>query len=327
MFLFNCRPLMSCMTDVTKSTYLSSSKHNGIVKSSQYFTKVKYQNGAICNGHLKPWKKNLYSNEGYPDNYTDKSFLEELRKNLHVRKLTLLEAILGASLITQRLCIVVIFALSFYALNCNLISPLLLLMSTTSFSFIIYLLLYENSKAFPLWLMKSAFAFVISGYILSPVLKTLTETISTDTIYATTTVMMCVHLVFFDYGVSAVIVSTSLSLNAALFGSICLCSRLQTAFHVFVFITIAVQCFAVSPILLSSIKSSITILLSFVTVTFILCIRVSSLMSGLFLLTVLFINLMCPYYFVKWHSFKDNIYGPWDEAIVQDIKIKDFHVD
>ncbi|CAH1711606.1 unnamed protein product [Aphis gossypii] len=202
MFLFNCRPLMSCMTDVTKSTYLSSGKNNGIVKSSQYSTKVKHQNGTICNGHLKlkPWKKNLYSNEGYPDNYTDKSFLEELRKNLHVRKLTLLEAILGAGLITQRLCIVVIFALSFYALNCNLISPLLLLISTTSFSFIVYLLLYENCKTIPLWLMKSACAFVVSGYILSPVLKTLTETISTDTIYATTTVMMCVHLVFFDYG-------------------------------------------------------------------------------------------------------------------------------
>lgn len=250
-----------------------------------------------------------------------------MRKNLHVRKLTLLEAILGAGLITQRLCIVVIFALSFYALNCNQISPLLLLTSTTSFSFIAYLLLYENSKIIPLWLMKSACAFVISGYILSPVLKTLTETISTDTIYATATVMMCVHLIFFDYGVSAVIVSTSLSLNAALFGSICLCSRLQTAFHVFVFITIAVQCFAVSPILLSPIKSSITVLLSFATVTFVLCTRVSLLLSGLFLCTVLFINLVCPYYFVKWHSYKDNIYGPWDEAIVQDIKIKDFHID
>lgn len=300
---------------------------NGIVKSSQYLTKVKHQNGTIRNGHLKPWKKNLYSNEGYPDNYTDKSFLEELKKNLHVRKLSVLEAILGSGLITQRLCIVVIFALSFYALNCNLISPSLLLISTTSFSFIIYLLLYENSKTFPFWLMKSACAFVISGYILSPVLKTLTETISTDTIYATTTVMMCIHLIFFDYGVSAVIVSTSLSLNAALFGSICLCSRLQTSFHVFVFITISVQCFAVSPILLSPITSSITLLLLFVTVTFILCVLVSSLISELFLCTVVFINLVCPYYFVKWHSFKDNIYGPWDEAIVHDIKIKDFHID
>lgn len=299
---------------------------NGVAKSSQYFSNVKYQSRTIRNGCLKPWKKNLYSNEGYPDNYTDKSFLEELKKNLHVRKLTLLEAILGAGLVTQRLCIVVILALSFYALHRNLISPILLLISTTSFSFIIYLLLYENTKVMSFWLMKSICAFVMSGYILSPVLKTLTETISTDTIYATTTVMMCIHLVFFDYGVSALIVSTSLSLNAALFGSICLCSRLQTAFHVFVFITIAVQCFAVSPILLTPIKSSISMLLSFVTVTFILCTRVSWLMSGLFVCTAIFINLVCPYYFVKWHSFKDNIYGPWDEAIVQDIKIKDFHI-
>ncbi|XP_050424935.1 phosphatidylinositol N-acetylglucosaminyltransferase subunit C [Adelges cooleyi] len=324
MILLSYNPLMSCMTDVPQSTTCKSLIRQNGVKLCQSPSLVKlHGKKSIITSHPKPWKKNLYSNEGYPDNYTDKSFLEELKKNLHVRKLTLFEAILGAGLITQRLCIVVIFALSFYALNSNITLPLLLLISPTSFNLIVYLVLYENQKVFPFSLIKSTFAFVVSGYILSPVLKTLTETISTDTIYATTTLMMCVHLIFFDYGVSAVIVSTSLSMNAALFGSICLCSRLPTAFHVFVFITLAVQCFAVSPILLSPLKSSITLLLSFVVITFIMCIKASLLLSWLFLGTIVFINLICPYYFVKWYTFKDNIYGPWDEAIVQNIKIKD----
>ena len=29
----------------------------------------------------KPWRKILYEDQGYPDDYVDKSFLEELRKN------------------------------------------------------------------------------------------------------------------------------------------------------------------------------------------------------------------------------------------------------
>ncbi|XP_050549066.1 phosphatidylinositol N-acetylglucosaminyltransferase subunit C [Daktulosphaira vitifoliae] len=321
MILLNPNHIFQCIVGATQSILMSNNIKNNLF-SSQY-SPIRYnEKKSTCKSYHRPWQKNLYSNEEYPDNYTDKSFLEELKKNLHVRKLTLYEAILGASLITQRLCVVILFALSFYTLNNNLASPLFLLIIFSTFNFIMYLVHYENYKTIPFWLFKSTIAFILSGYILSPVLKTLTETISTDTIYATTTFMLCIHLIFFDYGVSAVIVSTSLSLNAALFGSICLCSRLPSAFHVFVLISIAVQCFAVSPILLSPIKSSIKLLLFFVVVTFILCTRASQLISGLFVFTVVFINIVCPYFFIKWHSFKDNIYGPWDEAIVQSIKVK-----
>jgi phosphatidylinositol glycan class C protein len=29
----------------------------------------------------KPWRKVLYEEQDYPDNYVDKSFLEEMKKN------------------------------------------------------------------------------------------------------------------------------------------------------------------------------------------------------------------------------------------------------
>ena len=29
----------------------------------------------------KPWKKVLYEDQGFPDNYVDRSFLEEMKKN------------------------------------------------------------------------------------------------------------------------------------------------------------------------------------------------------------------------------------------------------
>ena len=34
----------------------------------------------------KPWKKILYEEQDYPDNYVDGSFLDELRKNGNIQK-------------------------------------------------------------------------------------------------------------------------------------------------------------------------------------------------------------------------------------------------
>ena len=51
--------------------------------------------------------------------------------------------------------------------------------------------------------MKTVFIFVAFGYGLSPVFMTLTDTISTDTIYAMTAFMLLSNLLFHDYGADA----------------------------------------------------------------------------------------------------------------------------
>ncbi|KPJ10965.1 Peptidyl-prolyl isomerase cwc27 [Papilio machaon] len=58
----------------------------------------------------KPWVKNLYENRDYPDNYTDRKFLEELRKNLFVEKVTLKQAVQGSFRVVLRLCLCVMYA-------------------------------------------------------------------------------------------------------------------------------------------------------------------------------------------------------------------------
>ena len=50
---------------------------------------------------------------------------------------------------------------------------------------------------------KTTCIFLSFGYGLSPVLMTLTDTISTDTIYAMTAAMLMANLLFHDYGPSA----------------------------------------------------------------------------------------------------------------------------
>jgi phosphatidylinositol glycan class C protein len=84
---------------------------------------------------------------------------------------------------------------------------------------------------------RSTLICLLGGFIVSPILKTLTESISTDTVYAMVTLMILLHVIFFDYGIESAIVSPPISLNAALFGAVCLASRLSTisAFTLLIF--------------------------------------------------------------------------------------------
>ncbi|KAL4717893.1 hypothetical protein ACJJTC_005738 [Scirpophaga incertulas] len=61
----------------------------------------------------KPWVKNLYENRDYPDNYTDTKFLEDLKKNLFVQKVTLFQAVVGSFRVVLRVCLCVLYAVLF----------------------------------------------------------------------------------------------------------------------------------------------------------------------------------------------------------------------
>ena len=63
--------------------------------------------------------------------------------------------------------------------------------------------------------IRHALIFLCFGLGLSPVLYKLTDTISTDTIYTTSGIMLFIHLVFHNYGLEkSAVVSKALSLNA-----------------------------------------------------------------------------------------------------------------
>lgn len=143
---------------------------------------------------------------------------------------------------------------------------------------------------------------------MSPVLKTLTETISTDTIYAQCTIMAFVHLAFHDYGLDAAMVSQSISLNAIFFASVCLASRLSTTYHAFAFLIFSTDLFVLISLLYQSferrIKLFTTILFTIITLTIIL---LTFGLVGFFasIIFVLFINLICPYIFLRMQILKE----------------------
>ncbi|GBP06681.1 Phosphatidylinositol N-acetylglucosaminyltransferase subunit C [Eumeta japonica] len=269
-----------------------------------------------------PWVKNLYGNRDYPDNYTDGKFLEELRKNLYTEKVTLKQAVLGSFRVVNRLCLCILFSILFVYMYNDWMATDVVIYSSITISILGYAtyLLYEGFDGFASH-FKTVLAYLVIGYLLSPILYTLTDTVSTDTIYALAVIMMCVHLLFFDYGVPAALVSNSLSINAALFGSICLISRLSNPFDAFVLLTVSVLVFVLSPMMFLSISRGTLFPYAFVPIFFstVLCLSaVSTILLVYFLLLVIIVSVYCPYLFVKWQKYKDNIHGPWDEAIIND---------
>lgn len=265
------------------------------------------------------WQKNLYENYGLPDNYTDASFLEQLRKNVKPNNVTLPEAIsLGASIAIQ-LNTVILFVIIFIWLNKEWITPDSIFVSgviSTVLGYIFYKFKERSTATRLVEDFRTALGFLTFGYILSPILKTLTETISTDTIYAMTIFMFLVHLIFSRYGSMQISLSESLSITSSLFGSLMLASRLASPFHAFCLLTVSVQCFVLLPFLLSKMNNKILISIILTCSTIYFLSPLSQILLYVFIIATGFLHVVCPFWYVQCQKYKDNIYGPWDEAVI-----------
>ncbi|XP_055690749.1 phosphatidylinositol N-acetylglucosaminyltransferase subunit C [Lutzomyia longipalpis] len=272
----------------------------------------------------KRWRKNLYENQGFEDNYTPKTFLKELQKNQNVREFTFLEAICGATKVSQQISIVVAFLILYHGLFTRWLSPETVLLHSslaTLTGYVIYLATCERRLSGAVARhSKTVLGVLVFGFIFSPLLHTLTKSISTDTIYSVTFFVFCLHLIFFDYGLEAHMVSRAISLNAAIFGSICLSSRLDTSFHAFVLLATVVELFVLLPILLRRFWAPPLLLPTFIgCMIFLHSISLPTLIT--YILGLLAINVLFPWLFVRSQPFKHIIHGPWDEAVVESMDL------
>ena len=171
----------------------------------------------------------------------DRRFLEELWKNIYAQKYQYWAVVFESSVVIQQLSSVCVFVVIWWYMDEGLLAPQWLFGTGLASSLIGYVLFYladgdegQKKSEWTQWAdLKSAGVFITFTYGFSPVLKTLTESVSTDTIYATAVFMLLGHLIFFDYGANAAIVSCTLSLNVAIFASVCLASRLPRSLHAF----------------------------------------------------------------------------------------------
>lgn len=268
---------------------------------------------------LPPWQKTLYGNAGYSDNHTDITFLKDLQTNKHVRTFRYAEAIAGAARLNHQLSGCCLFLSVFHAMYAQRVRPETVLAYstvTTLVGYALFIAVQTDRLATVRDNGKTVLAVLVSGYILAPMMHTLTDSISTDTIFTVTFAVLVVHLIFFDYGLPAFMASKAISLNAALFGSICLASRLPTVFHAFTLLCVAAEFFVLFPRLVHTFWHATLALPMMALCAWTLHDR--PVLLGLYALLCVLVNAVCPAVFVRLQAYKQTIHGPWDEAIVRD---------
>lgn len=273
-----------------------------------------------------PWRKVLYERQPFPDNYVDRRFLEELRRNIRVRQYSYWAVVREAGLVSQQLSCVALFLTLWSYMEQGNVGPSTLLWTGLGCSVLGYMLYEalgggtsrERTRCADL---QSAAVFMAFTFGFSPVLKTLTESVSTDTVYAMSAGMLMAHLVSFPYTQPSL--PGSLSLNAALFASVCLASRLTGTLHTFAMLSCALLIFALWPCLLQRLRQAAE--WTFPWAAGIVCacgvVSVGTLWPAgalLLCLALVVLTLVCPLLLVHLQRHKDNIHGPWDEAEIRE---------
>lgn len=275
----------------------------------------------------KIWKKVLFHRSGaFPDNFTpDECFLAAIKRNQNLHNYTLRQCFLGASQVALQMSMVLFFVMAYVALDENSkTSNYVLGMAATSSSIGYFCLRLHEKEIFSIasYLkdLQHVSIFLFYSFSFSPVLYKLTDTISTDTIHTTAGIMLFVHLVFHNYGLErAAVVSNALSLNAALFASVCLASRLASSYDAFVLLSFSVVAFVLFPIFRFRLSGWMLIGLSFFSMSFsvIVTIKLYTSAAGAFAALAFVIVIgISPCLFVRWQNFKRTIHHPqWDEAV------------
>eukprot|EP00164_Ancoracysta_twista_P002446 GFYU01003243.1.p1 GENE.GFYU01003243.1~~GFYU01003243.1.p1 ORF type:complete len:332 (-),score=89.81 GFYU01003243.1:116-1111(-) len=275
----------------------------------------------------KPWRKILYERQLYDDNYVDESFLGQMRTNVTVEAYDYWTTVTNSTTVCQQISSAVAFLIVYYyTVNGSLSIKFLLMMDAVLFC-IGYCARLIFDFEFP-WSkvtknMRSSVLFVLALYALSPVLRTLTKSYETDTIYALVFVFGIIHMFFYDYSyVNAVTnkFAGTVSLNAAIIASILLASRLQSTVYVFAFIMFAIEIFGLLPVCMHYMKSFspdlyIAWTIAMFAITTALLIPMFKLLALLYIVGALFVTFVCPLWLISIMKYKHEIQGPWDEAI------------
>ena len=119
------------------------------------------------------------------------------------------------------------------------------------------------------------------------------------------------HLLTSDYGLPAPVVSWQISINAAVFSSVCLASRFTDHLSAVSLLCVSVFCFLLLPLSRTHIPSSSLTWSLLTSVSSIVLLSSISLTHGLLAsLALLTLQILCPVLFYRLPSAKLTIHGP-----------------
>ncbi|KAK6460054.1 phosphatidylinositol N-acetylglucosaminyltransferase subunit C [Scheffersomyces coipomensis] len=286
------------------------------------------------------WKKLLYLKQSYPDNYTDKSFLSQLKRNTTVAKYSYFNLVDDFCLILlyiSSLLLVVLMFSGIYLHRWNSILPTIVssIFSILGFGIV---QIYDKSvkpstrpsQSSELNL-KSFILIIFILLILSPILKSLTKSAASDSAWALSFALCLCNTIFHDYSMNSSFIHGKqsqqifsqykpiLSTNISLSNAIVLASRLTSTSQVFFFILFAVQINILLPLLDFNIRRLKLHILHY-SLLFVLFNLVNYLIFTLlgskiliyWFICVFFIVFGMPSYFLFLQRYKNELQGPWD---------------
>ncbi|KAL3089397.1 hypothetical protein niasHT_030264 [Heterodera trifolii] len=287
--------------------------------------------GRLCN--CPRWEKVLYKRQPFPDNYTDEAlFLDQLRTNVGLVPFTFSSAVCAACTVMAHFDLVVLFLCCFELVHSDVFGPFALFCFcsfASSATLLAHFALLRSSDLFQISssdfveYCRTFVTILAFGYAFTPVIRTLTTSISTDTIYACAILLLFASLFVHDYGINVPVVSLPLSANLCLAASVFLISRLQSDLVAFLLLALSLCLFGFWPRLRNAFFARWPLLSPLCFVPFsVLSLFTLSLLVGLqfafmFLLLHLFVVLFCPCLFIRMQSLKSTIHGPWDEATLR----------
>eukprot|EP01059_Diplonema_ambulator_P003225 TRINITY_DN12899_c0_g1_i1.p1 TRINITY_DN12899_c0_g1~~TRINITY_DN12899_c0_g1_i1.p1 ORF type:complete len:291 (+),score=76.71 TRINITY_DN12899_c0_g1_i1:28-900(+) len=265
----------------------------------------------------KTWRRVLWKQGDYDDSYVDETFMKDLKMNFYRSRLSYMVLVKESNCITQQLSIVILYMLCFFgALEETIEASALVLLCLGIAVFLTVLSKLYDTQQSRLTATESASTAGLLVFV-SPILRSLTEPWSDDTLTAMCILFLIIHLASTDY--SSKSNEEPIAVNAASFASVLLASRLPQ-YYSFTMIALGVLLFIVSPSPRKALRtkvpeawSAITWLLVGSAFTFLLNIHVP--LAVLFCLAVLSITFLIPAWLMHEHNVgKQQISGPWDEA-------------
>lgn len=274
------------------------------------------------------WRKLLWVKQPFPDNYVDDSFLSQLKRNSNVQQYRYWTLAADSSVILVHLCTVVIFACVFLGIynkdwDASWFAGGSTLISIAGYAAMRVQAWHSRSKN--QWSLastiKSSLLILLTLFTLSPILKSLTQSTSSDSIWSLSCWLCMLNVLFHDYSYdSKKEFKQMLSTNLALSAAIVLASRLMTSMSVFCFVLFSIQIFGLLPTFALWVRTSSKVAHLILVATLVLASDTGLYyMSGVWTLLVwilvqALVIFVFPGWFLGLQKYKNEIEGPWDPA-------------
>jgi len=252
-----------------------------------------------------PWRRVLYLRQPYPDNYVGPDFFRVTKKRLHV---TPVEAVRGCLPVVREVCSCFLLLSAYLGLSSALLPPPALLAASALHT----ALALPTSLRPALGLAGSAALAGVAVGCLVSVVRSLTASVATDTVHACSAALLCLHVLLHDYGAHVALGNETLSQNVGVFAGVCLASRLRGYWPVLAFTLAAIALFA-RPRVEQSSDPARTCALVCVTCACV-CVYAREL-AGVYVCGVVVCGAAMPLAYTAMQHHRQNIYGPWDEAL------------